>query len=102
MAKSIMQSDKSYCFIHRCYLNTYVPAVHEHHCIHGNANRKWADCDGLTVYLCYDCHSALHDKGIHDKDLQELAEKTWLEYYGKTIPDWISRYGKNFIDEDEL
>lgn len=97
MSKSIIQQDSYYCFIHKHFLNLEVPAVHEHHCIHGNANRKLADKDGLTVFLCLSCHSALHDKGIFDLELQQLAEKMWLEHYRKTVDEWISRYGKNYL-----
>lgn len=95
---SILQDDKSYCYIHKNYLGITIPAQHEHHCIHGNANRKLADEDGLTVFLCVSCHSALHDKGIYDLKLQQLAEVTWLEQYNKTVEDWIKRYGKNYLD----
>ena len=68
-----------------------------HHCIHGNANRRIADQDGLTVRLCNQCHRLLHDKGIHDRDLQETAEKAYLEYYNASIDDFIKRYGKNYL-----
>lgn len=97
MSKSIIQEDKTYCFIHSKYFHCYIPAVHEHHCIHGIANRKLADKDGLTVFLCMSCHSLLHDKKRFDLELKQLAEQVWLEHYNKTIEDWIERYGKNFL-----
>lgn len=98
MSKSIIQTtDTNLCFIHKNYLGVDVNAVHEHHCLHGTAKRKLADEDGLTVNLCAACHSALHDKGLYDLKLQQLAEQTWLKHYDKTVEDWIKRYDKNYL-----
>lgn len=94
---SIIQDDDSYCYIHKHYMNTIIPGNQVHHCIHGFANRKLADEDGLTVKLCHTCHRLLHDKGYHDKDLQRWAQESWMEHYGKTIDDFIKRYGKSYL-----
>lgn len=96
--KSIIQSDSSYCYIHREFLGVDKSACHLHHVFHGTANRKIADADGCYCFLCASCHSALHDKGLYDLDLQQITEKAWLETYGKTITDFIHRYGKNYLD----
>ena len=101
MSKSIMQEDSEYCYIHMKYLGLYVKATDEHHCQHGN-KRQYADDDGLTIFLCRKCHSLLHDKGIHDLDMQKESEKVWLTYYNKTIPDWIKRYDMNYLDEEDF
>lgn len=66
-----------------------------HHCIHGTANRRLADKDGLTVYLCRDCHRALHDRGIGDSQLKAVAQRAWCAKYG-TLEDFRRRYGKTF------
>ena len=65
-------------------------------------NRKKADEDGLIVHLCYNHHegtNGVHGKNGHELDLKlkKIAEQKWLEYYDKTINDFISRYGKNYI-----
>jgi hypothetical protein len=39
----------------------------------------------------------LHLHGEHKEELQQLAEKTWLEHYNKSIEDFIQRYGKNYL-----
>jgi hypothetical protein len=39
----------------------------------------------------------LHLNGEHKEELQQLAEKTWLEHYNKTVEDFIKRYGKNYL-----
>lgn len=96
--ESIIQNDDTYCYIHREYMGVDVPAQHLHHCLHGYGRRKLADQDGLTVNLCQKCHSRLHDKGFYDNELEQLAERTWLKHYNKTIDDFIVRYGKNYIE----
>lgn len=80
------------------YHGLEVTGTERHHAIHGTANRKLADQDGLTVQLCHTCHKLLHDHGIHDRDLQQIAEKSYLEHYNASIEDFIKRYGKNFLD----
>lgn len=79
------------------YHGIEVTGSETHHAIHGYANRKLADQDGLTVRLCKTCHTLLHDKGIHDRDLQQIAEKAYLEYYNASVEDFIKRYGKSYI-----
>ena len=58
---------------------------------------KLAEEDGLTVRLCPKCHDRLHAMSEHKRDLQIIAEKAWLDHYGKTIQDFIERYGQNYI-----
>lgn len=95
---SIMTDDLEHCYIHKKYLGMDVLGVHVHHACHGYANRKLADEDGLYCKLCRTCHEALHDKGYHDLDLQQDAERAWLKHNNATIEDWIKRYGKNYLD----
>ena len=95
MARSII-NDTNYCFICSRYKCRYVMANHTHHCLGGN-KRQLADEDGLTVRLCHRCQQKLHDKSEHERDLQMIAEKAWLEHYGKTVEEFIERYGKNYI-----
>lgn len=93
--KSIIQTNKE-CYI--CYCKN---VLHLHHIIYGK-NRKKADEDKLVVYLCYEHHEGTN--GVHGKNgkeldikLKKIAEKRWLETYNKTIDDFISRYGKNYL-----
>lgn len=95
--KSLIQQDSSYCYIHKKFLHMDVPACHLHHTIHGNANRKIADKEGCYCFLCVKCHSALHDKGLYDLKLQQITEEAWLEHNNKTIEEWISLFGKNYL-----
>lgn len=95
--ESIIQSERY------CYICGSRRDLELHHCIHGVANRKLADEDGLTVYLCPMCHRGTY--GVHgreghgiDEDLKKIAEAKWLRMTGKTKADWIARYGKNYLD----
>ena len=93
--KSIIDNNK------RCYVCGLKNNIHLHHIIFGK-NRKKADEDGLTIYLCYQHHEGT--KGVHGKDgheldlkLKKLAEEMWLIYYNKNVDDFIKRYGKSYI-----
>ena len=92
---SIIQSEKE------CYVCHTKNNLHLHHIVFGK-NRKKADEEGLTVYLCYWHHEG--DDGVHgrcghelDLKLKKIAEEKWLEYYNKTEEDFISRYGRSYL-----
>lgn len=96
MGKSIIQSQKE-CFICKTILN-----LEEHHIFFGSANRKLSEKYGLKVFLCLTHHKGID--GVHGKNgkklndyLHQIAEKKWLEYYNKTIEDFIREFGKNYI-----
>lgn len=65
-------------------------------------NRQKSIEDGLVVFLTPEQHRGTD--GVHGKNgaefnlyLKKIAEQTWLEYYDKTIEDFIQRYGKNYL-----
>lgn len=64
-----------------------------HHMLHGSM-RKAADKYGLTCHLCLECHSRLHDKGEHDKELQTIAQTAFEAEYGHD--EYMRIFGKNF------
>lgn len=93
--KSIISEKKE------CYVCKTIDNLHLHHIMFGK-NRKKADKDGLTVYLCYEHHegtNGVHGRNGHNLDikLKRIAEKRWIEYYNTTIEDFICSYGKNYI-----
>ena len=92
MSKSIMYRSKEECFI--CRKQT---ALEEHHVWHGTANRRLSDKDGLTVYLCPECHRRLHDKGIADKSLMAIGQAYWMMQYEMTEDDFRKRYGRSLL-----
>ena len=83
--ESILNTTKGICFI--C---GKVCATHYHHIFFGK-NRKIADREGLTVYLCYECHegtNGVHGKNGHalDYTLKEMAQEAWELKYKETYP----------------
>ena len=75
--------------------------LHLHHIMFGK-NRKKADEDKLTVYLCWQHHegtNGVHGKNGHELDmkLKQLAEQTWCKYYNKTPEDFRKRYYCNYL-----
>ena len=93
--KSIIPNNDEFCYLCK-QEGRYVKGTDSHHCLFGN-KKKLADEDGLTVQLCHSHHMELHQHQYHQLELKQLAERAWLSYYGKTIEDWINRYGKNFL-----
>lgn len=94
MAKSIMQEEKE------CYICHTTQNLEKHH-VFGAAYRKKSERDGLTVYLCHNHHNE-PPEGVHHnrKNMDALrahAEKLWLDWYGKTIDEFIQEYGRNYL-----
>lgn len=93
--KSIMQKEK------RCCVCGTTNNLHEHHVIHGNANRKLSEKYGLKVWVCLEHHTG--DNGVHnnaylDDELKKQAEIKWLLYdYDRSINDFIKIFGKNYL-----
>lgn len=72
-----------------------------HEAFFGTRNRQRSIKDGLVVFLTPELHN-MSNKGVHfnrefDLMIKQAAEKRWLEYYGKTIDDFIREYGKNYL-----
>lgn len=85
-----------------CYIchKSYTAGLDHHHAI-GGRNRKKCDEYGLWVWLCRECHSNLHDKGEHEKDLQAIAQQTFIANHKKQgYPEdvcrelWLKEFGK--------
>lgn len=95
MKKSIIDNSED-CYICKNYKGMTTNATDTHHCISGSY-RHLADADGLTVKLCRTCHRLLHDKGLHDLELKQIAERSYLEHYNASIEDFIKRYNKSWI-----
>lgn len=83
--ESILDTSKGICFV--C---GKVCGTHYHHIFFGK-NRKISDQQGLTVYLCYECHEGTN--GVHGKNgskldysLKEMAQEAWELKYKETYP----------------
>lgn len=74
---------------------------HRHEVMFGLRNRQKSIDDGLIVFLKPEYHN-MSSNGVHfnrefDLYLKKIAERVWLKYYNKTIDDFISRYGRNYL-----
>ena len=94
--ESIIPGDDKYCYL--CKQRGLTSRGYEvHHMIFGTGKRRLADEDGLTVHLCSLHHRMLHDRGDYKRELQELAQETWMNHYNGTKEDFIRRYGISYL-----
>lgn len=80
--------------------NFRFPGSHRHEIFFG-PNRKQSIIDGLVIFLPPELHN-MSSRGIHfnrdfDLSVKRLAEKQWLNFYGRTIEEFRSVYGKNYL-----
>ena len=91
---SILQNDK------KCYVCGTTQNIHIHEVMFGR-NRNNSIKDGCCVYLCGYHHNqsneAVHFNHKLDMQLKQKMEKRWLEYYHKSIEDFIKKYGRNYL-----
>ena len=77
-----------------CYICGASGTLQRHHCLHG-IRRKAADKYDLTVYLCPRCHMELHDHGIGDLMLEQLAQAHFEAEHGHE--KYMEVFGKNYL-----
>ena len=73
---------------------------HRHEIFYGS-NRQKSIEDGLVIFLRPEDHN-MGDNGIHknrefDLYAKRKAQLRWMEFYGKTVEQFIKRYGKNYL-----
>lgn len=98
MAKSIIQEDKSFCYL--CGRNGNGDPLEEHH-VFGGPNRRLSENDGLKVYLCGEtCHRngkyAAHRNSDTSFLLKMKAQEAWEHKFG-TREEFMKRYGRNYL-----
>lgn len=99
MAKSIIQEDKTHCFI--CGMNRNLEPLDEHH-VFGGANRKKSEKYGLKIYIHHHkCHifgeNSVHKNAEVDRAVKRIAQKRAMEKYGWTVDEFREIFGKNYI-----
>lgn len=99
MRKSIVQEDRSVCFL--CGRNGSGDRLEKHH-IFGGPNRSFSESDGLYVYLCGDrCHRngdmAVHRSKDTADHMHRIGQMAWEKHY-KGSGTFLQRYGKNYLD----
>lgn len=98
--ESIIQKDKTHCFI--CGMNTNLEPLDCHH-IFPASNRNNSEKYGLKVYIHHSkCHifgeNSVHRNAKVDRALKALAQKRAMKYYGWSIEEFREIFGKNYID----
>lgn len=99
MAESIIQQDKTHCFI--CEMSECGDHLDKHH-IFGGALRGKSEQYGLTVYIHHNkCHifgknSAHMNRNVQAK-LERIAQKKAMEYYGWTAEEFSRIFYKNYL-----
>ena len=98
MAKSIIQEDKTHCFI--CGMNRSLEPLDEHH-VFGGANRAKSEKYGLKVYLHHNkCHifgeNSVHTNAKVDRAVKKIVQERAMEVYGWTVDEFREIFGKNY------
>lgn len=96
MAESIIQKDKTKCFI--CGKNGGGWGLDVHHVYFGSLRKK-SEKYGLTVWLCHDtCHlNGVHKTAEINRKLQAYAQKKAMDYYGWDVERFIKEFYKNYL-----
>ena len=98
---SIIQPDKSYCFLCGSRTGKGLDALEEHHVFEGVGRREASERYGLKVYLCgSSCHRE-GDESAHKcketKDmLHRVAQMRFEELYGRE--KFVLVFGKNYLN----
>ena len=100
MAKSIIQTDREYCYL--CGMNSNLEPLDEHHVYGGLANRRLSEKYGLKVYLHHSkCHEngkySVHKNGDVGKRLKADVQRKAMEHYNWSVDDFIAIFGKSYI-----
>ena len=102
MAKSIIQPDKSHCYICKRNARADYWGLDEHHVYEGE-NKQLSEKYGLKVYLCHhNCHifgeNAVHRNAEVSQFLKAKVQKIAMKHYGWSIENFIKIFGRNYLD----
>ena len=100
-----MAIKKEFCIMKNNYpmwANYRFTGSHKHH-IFGGAYRKKSDEDGLVIFLTPEMHN-MSNQGSHFNKwfsdyAKKEAQKTWMEYNGKSKEEFVARYGHNYLED---
>lgn len=87
---SILTNNLNQCYICKASKND----LHE---IFGGCRRQVSMKYGLVIPVCRNCHTRIENNEEIKLKMKQDAEKKWLEYYNKSIEDFIREFGKNYI-----
>ena len=98
--ESIIQLDKTYCFLCGRRNGYGLNALEEHHIFEGNGKRPVSEKYGLKIYLCgATCHregpkSAHKNKDVKDM-LHKLAQRKFEETHSRE--EFVEALGKSYL-----
>ena len=97
--KSIIQQDKSFCYL--CGKNSNYEPLDEHH-VYGGSNRKLSEKYGLKVYLHHStCHifgaNSVHNNAAVSRELKADVQRKAMKHYGWTVAEFRGIFGKNYL-----
>lgn len=100
--KSIIQPERTYCYICKRNARAEYFGLDEHHVFGGFGKRKLSEKYGLKVYLCHDrCHlNGVHKNAKLNRALKANVQKKAMKHYGWSIADFRAIFGKNYITEE--
>lgn len=71
---------------------------------YSSKNRQYSIEDGLVIFITPEQHriskNSIHKNPKYWKEevkIQEIAEKAWIDFYGKTKDEFRLRYGRNYL-----
>jgi len=87
------------------YSTERIPGLERNEVFPGVRNRKKCIEDGLVIFLTPEMHRtgkiSFHKNPKFWKEIveiQKIAQQAWMDYYDKSIADFIERYGRNYLD----
>lgn len=90
--KSIIQTEKV-CYLCGC---SQEELLSEHHIIEGRGRRDLSEKFGLKIWICYKCHSSIHDNNKMELELKQKAQQTFEEKIG-TREEWLQYFWKSYL-----
>lgn len=96
MADSIIQADRTHCFI--CGGNGGYWGLDCHHCF-GGSSRKLSEKYGLKIWICHDsCHlNGVHQNAKLDRMVKQTVQRRAMEIYGWDESQFINIFGKSYL-----
>lgn len=99
----MVKKKKEFCIMPDSYLyeTTRTDYNVRHEVFYGTANRKKSIEDGLVIFLPPILHNmsniSIHFDKVFDNTIKQIGQKTYMEYYNKTMEEFIERYGRNYL-----
>lgn len=99
--KSIMQQDKTHCYICGGLPNYTDGALEEHHVFYGSGRRKLSERYGMKIYIhANKCHrnspAAVHvNKNVRRKT-EQAGQRAFEETQG-TRKEFMQIFGRNYL-----